>query len=173
MVRKSSPMVHRPASDPEPATLRCTIKLSSFDKGLYKVSATTLLVFEDPMPNAAEAIPDALSRALVHYYPFADQIVAGDDDDDGDVYIKCSGEGVAFVAVSTDHAVKEVICLDQSSPGARMLADELAVYIDGQRASPARHSTGPCQHGPVANGPAWHAMPHRAMSLAFGPGMAL
>ena len=99
---------------------------------MYKVSATTLLVFEDPIPNAAEAIRGALSRALVHYYPFAGRIVAGDDDDDDDddddVYIKCSGEGVAFVAASTDHAVKEVICLDRSSPGARTLADELAVY---------------------------------------------
>ncbi|XP_066342192.1 acyl transferase 15-like [Miscanthus floridulus] len=159
MVRKSSPMVDRPASDLEPATLRCIIKLSSFDKGLYKVSATTLLVFEDPIPNAAKAIRSALSRALVHYYPFAGRIVAGDDDDDDDVYTKCSGEGVAIVTASTDHAVKEVICLDQSSPGARTLADELAVYIDGQRASPAQHGTGPCQHGPVANGPAWHTVP--------------
>ena len=46
----------------------------------------------------------------------------------------------------------------------------LSVKMDN---GPARHGTGPCQHGPIANGPAWHAVPHRATGLAFGPGTTL
>ena len=79
-----------------------------------RIQSTTLL--------SAETIRSALSRALVHYYPFAGRIVAGDDSDDDDVYIKCGREGVAFVAASTDLAVKVVICLHRS-PGSRKLLD--------------------------------------------------
>ncbi|RCV39183.1 hypothetical protein SETIT_8G203100v2 [Setaria italica] len=126
VVRKSSPVVIRPS--PEPATTRAvTIKLSSLDKGLYKVPTTSLLVFEAPLHNAAETIRAALSRALVHYYPIAGRIVAGAGDNDDDVHIECNDEGVVFVAASASYALKEVLCFNRS-PGARKLLDELAVY---------------------------------------------
>ncbi|CAL5080616.1 unnamed protein product [Urochloa decumbens] len=126
VMRKSSPVVVRPS--PEPGTTKRvpTIKLSSFDKGLYNMPTTTLLVFEHPLDNAAETIRGALSRALSHYYPIAGRIVASGGDND-DVYIDCNDEGVAFVAASADHAPKEVTCFDRS-PGARKLLDELAAY---------------------------------------------
>ncbi|XP_039834469.1 acyl transferase 15-like [Panicum virgatum] len=138
VVRKSSPVVVRPS--PETGTTRGTIKLSSFDKGLYNMPSTTLLVFEHPLHNAAETIRGALSRALAHYYPIASRIVVaggggGGSSGGGDVYIECNDEGVAFVAAHTDHALKEVICFDRS-PAARKLLDQLAVYYPGMSCGP-------------------------------------
>ncbi|XP_025803815.1 acyl transferase 15-like [Panicum hallii] len=124
-VRKSSPVVVRPS--PEPVTMRGTIKLSSFDKGLNNAPNTSLLLFEHPIHNAAGTIQAALSRALAHYYPIAGRIVARGGDDGDDAYIECNDEGVVFVAASTSHALKEVICFDWS-PDARKLLDELVVY---------------------------------------------
>ncbi|KAF8712030.1 hypothetical protein HU200_028860 [Digitaria exilis] len=98
------------------------------EEGLHDVPTTALLLFEQPLYSAAETIKAALSRALSHYYPIAGRIVAvagGGGDDD--VYIDCNGEGVAFVAASTSHALKEVIGFERS-PCARKLLDELAVY---------------------------------------------
>ncbi|CAN6204037.1 unnamed protein product [Urochloa humidicola] len=137
VVKKSSPVVVRPS--PEPVTTRVpTIKLTSFDKCLYNVPNTSLLVFEHPLPNTAETIRRALSRALAHYYPFAGRIVVASGDDDDDVYIDCNDEGVEFVAASADHALEELIdCHDDLSPGARKLLDELAAYY------PAVSSCGP------------------------------
>jgi len=137
VVRKSSPVVVRPS--PETGmTSGGTIKLSSFDKGLYNMSSTTLLVFEHPLHNAAEIIQGALSRALAHYYPIAGRIVVagggGGGGGDDDVYIECNDQGVDFIAARTDHALKEVICFDRSpspSAGARKLLDHLAVYYPG------------------------------------------
>ncbi|CAL4891515.1 unnamed protein product [Urochloa decumbens] len=85
VVIKSSPVVVRPSSPASTAA----IKLSSFDKGLERMPITALLVFEHPIHETAETIKTALSRALVHYYPFAGRIVAA-----GDGYIQCGGEGV-------------------------------------------------------------------------------
>ncbi|PAN11199.1 hypothetical protein PAHAL_2G202300 [Panicum hallii] len=135
VVRKSSPVVVRPS--PEPGTTRDTIKLSCFDKGLYNMPATTLLVFEHPLHNAAETIRGALSRALAHYYPIAGRIVVvgGGGGDGDDVYIECNDEGLAFIAAHTDHALKELMCFDRS-PGARKLLDELAVYYPGMSCGP-------------------------------------
>jgi hypothetical protein len=117
VVRKSSPMVVRPSSEPA-TTSRGTVKLSSFDKGMCNIPTTSLLVFEQPLRNAAEAIQAALSLALAHYYPVAGRMVAGGgggsggDGDDDVYYIDCNGEGVAFVAASASQALKEVICFD-------------------------------------------------------------
>ena len=49
----------------------------------------------------------------------AGRIIAGGGSgggDDDDVYIECNDEGVAFVAASTCHALKDVICFDHGSP---------------------------------------------------------
>ncbi|CAN6173819.1 unnamed protein product [Urochloa humidicola] len=138
VVKKSSPVVVRPSPEPVTTTRLPTIKLTSFDKCLCNVPNTSLLVFEHPLPNAAETIRGALSRALAHYYPFAGRIIvagggAGDDDD---VYINCNDEGVEFVAASVDHALEELTCHDLS-PDARKLLDELAAYY------PAMSTCGP------------------------------
>ncbi|CAL4993620.1 unnamed protein product [Urochloa decumbens] len=131
-VRKSSPVVVTP-SEPVETTTR-TIKLSSFDVGLYTIPATALLMFEQPIHDAAETIQRALSRALVHYYPIAGRIV-GAGADGSEVHIHCNGEGVAFISASIDCALKEAMSLDRS-PGARTLLDELAVYYPAMRCGP-------------------------------------
>ncbi|OEL16866.1 Methanol O-anthraniloyltransferase [Dichanthelium oligosanthes] len=135
VVRKSSAVVVRPS--PEPGTTRGTIKLSSFDQGLYKVPNTSLLLFEHPIHNAAETIQGALARALTHYYPIAGRIIVAGatGDDDEDVHVECNDEGVEFVAASTHHTLKEVVCFDRS-PGARKLLDELAVYYPAMTCGP-------------------------------------
>ncbi|KAF8650182.1 hypothetical protein HU200_064037 [Digitaria exilis] len=133
LVRKSSSLVVRPSPEPATTTTRATIKLSSFDMGLYNMPTTSLLVFERPLHNAAETIQAALSRALSHYYPIAGRIVAreggcdgdGGDEDDDEVYIDCNGEGVAFVAASASQALKEVVCFD-----------DLAVYYPDMACGP-------------------------------------
>ena len=61
----------------------------------------------------------------------------------------------------------------QSESSGELQTWQPATTIYGQRASLARHGTGPCQHGPIANGPARHAVPHWAAGLAFGTGTAL
>ena len=117
VLRKSSPVVVRPS--PEQVTMRGTIKLSSFDKSLNNLPNTSLLMFEHPIHNAAGTIQAALSRALARYYPIAGRIIAGGGSSGGgddDVYIECNDEGVAFVAASTCHALKDVICFDHGSP---------------------------------------------------------
>lgn len=123
LVRKSSPVVVRPS--PEPATTRGTVKLSSFDMGLYDMPTTSLLVFENHLHNAAETIQGALSRALAYYYPVAGRIVARGGGSDDDIYIDCNGEGVEFVAASASQALKEVICFD-----------DLAVYYPDMACGP-------------------------------------
>ncbi|KAF8712032.1 hypothetical protein HU200_028862 [Digitaria exilis] len=127
-VRKSSPVVVRPSPEPA-ATTRATVKLSSFNMGLYNMPTTSLLVFEHPLHNAAETIQAALSRALAHYHPVAGRIVAreggSDDEDDDEVYIDCNGEGVAFVAASASQALKEIVCFN-----------DLAVYYPDMACGP-------------------------------------
>ncbi|CAL5005571.1 unnamed protein product [Urochloa decumbens] len=125
LVRKLSPCVVRP-SEPASMSGSTTIELSSFDKGLEKIQATALLMFEHPIHEVANTIKRALSRALVHYYPIAGRIVAGDDDGSG-VHIQCNGEGVAFVSASANCALKEAMSLDRSH-GARTLLDDLAIF---------------------------------------------
>ncbi|CAN6195394.1 unnamed protein product [Urochloa humidicola] len=128
-VKKSTPVVVRPSPEPVTTTTRLpNIKLTSFDKCLYNIPNTSLLVFQHPLHNAAETIRTALSRALAHYYPIAGRIIAGDGDND--VYIDCNDEGVEFVAASADHALEELISHDLS-PAARKLLDDLAAYYPG------------------------------------------
>ncbi|CAN6372003.1 unnamed protein product [Urochloa humidicola] len=131
VVRKSSPVVVTPSEPVETTT--STIKLSSFDLPLYTIPSTVLLMFEDPIHDAAENIKRALSQTLVPYYPIAGRIIAGANG--GEVHIHCNGEGVTFVSATANCALKEAMSLDRS-PGARTLLDELAVYYPAMRCGP-------------------------------------
>ncbi|CAN6381313.1 unnamed protein product [Urochloa humidicola] len=131
VVRKSSPVVVTLSEPVE--TTASTIRLSSFDVGLYTIPATALLMFQNPIHDAVETIKRALSKTLVHYFPIAGRIVTGSDC--GEVHINCNGEGVAFVSASADCALKEAMSLDRS-PGTRTLLDELAVYYPAMRCGP-------------------------------------
>ncbi|KAF8781193.1 hypothetical protein HU200_000697 [Digitaria exilis] len=123
-VRKSQPVLVRPL---RPVSMRSYIKLSSFDRGLEKMSVTALLMFEHPIKDVANTIKTALSQALVHYYPIAGRMVAGAEA--GEVYIRCSGEGVTFVSATVNCALKEVISMDLSGAGTPLL-DELILCQD-------------------------------------------
>ncbi|GJN34214.1 hypothetical protein PR202_gb22859 [Eleusine coracana subsp. coracana] len=124
-VKKSSPVVVRPSD--VPVTTSNTVKLSSFDKALTRTPVTALFVFEQPIHEPAETIKMALSQAMVHYYPISGRLAAGGNDDDDELHIKCTGEGVQFVAASCNSTLKEVKLLDQS-PGAKALVDEPVLY---------------------------------------------
>ncbi|RLN27963.1 benzyl alcohol O-benzoyltransferase-like [Panicum miliaceum] len=114
-----------------------TIKLSSFDKGLERMPAAALLVFEHLIHETTETIKRALSQALVHYYPFAGRMVAGADGDDAG-HIHCSGEGAVFVAASASCAVEEVIASDHSPASrSKALREDLAVRYPGESCGPA------------------------------------
>ncbi|KAJ1268509.1 hypothetical protein BS78_07G141000 [Paspalum vaginatum] len=135
VVSKSPSVVVRP-SEPK-KTSATTMKLSSFDVGLVRRTATALLVFEHPLHDAAETIQRALSQTLVDYYPISGRIVAAGDGDN-DVHIECTGEGVAFVAASANCALKEATTFFNRPPGAwtttttTALLDELALDYPGE-----------------------------------------
>ncbi|TVU04782.1 hypothetical protein EJB05_47916, partial [Eragrostis curvula] len=119
-VRKSSPAVIRP---PEPAQAGTTIKLTCLDSAFVKVPPfTALLVFEEHLSRDATAtIKGALSQALVHYSPFAGRIsLSGADDGGGGgegFSIRCTSEGVEFVAASADCGLEEAKIFDEYSYG--------------------------------------------------------
>ncbi|CAL4898516.1 unnamed protein product [Urochloa decumbens] len=120
-VRKSSPAIIRP---PEPVTASgTTIKLTSLDWVFVQVPVTALLVFEHLCHDAAETIKRALSQALIHYSPFAGRI---SDAVDG-LSIRCTGEGVEFVAASADCGLQEAKIFEESTGGTKALLDKLAV----------------------------------------------
>ncbi|GJM99096.1 hypothetical protein PR202_ga16163 [Eleusine coracana subsp. coracana] len=137
-VRKSSPVVVRPSD--EPVTTSNTIKLSSFDKALTRTPVTALIVFEQPIHKPAETIKMALSQAMVHYYPISGRLAAGGNDDD-ELHIKCTGEGVQFVAASCNSTLKEVKLLDhrRGSPSSKALVvDELDLYDPVEVCGPSK-----------------------------------
>ncbi|KAM0892490.1 hypothetical protein ACQ4PT_025711 [Festuca glaucescens] len=121
-ISKSPPVVVQPS---EPVTSTSDINLSSYDRHLVSRPATAFFVFERPMHEPVETIKRGLSRALLDYYPIAGRLAAGATA--GDVVIKCTGEGVSFVAASTSCAIKDV--KDLSDPS---LKEELGVFYDGR-----------------------------------------
>jgi hypothetical protein len=102
------------------------LELSPYDKVLVRSVQTALLVFSRPIPTPAETIKTALSQALVHYQPIAGRLHAGVD---GGFAIKCSGEGVSFVAASADCAMEDTE-FSVGSVVATALLDELATYYE-------------------------------------------
>ncbi|XP_072976146.1 acyl transferase 4-like [Typha angustifolia] len=93
-------------SEPTPVE---TLYLSIIDRvaGLRHL-VRSLHVFkrgEEP----AKVIKEALSRALVQYYPFAGRFV---DSEHGDVRVACTGEGAWFVEATADCSLEDVKYLD-------------------------------------------------------------
>ncbi|KAF8776654.1 hypothetical protein HU200_003381 [Digitaria exilis] len=106
-----------------------TIKLTSFDRVFVKVSFTALLVFEHMGHEAIDIIKRALSKALVHYYPFVGRIVSSGAIDGDEFSIYCTGDGVEFLTVSVDSTLKEAKIFDESSGAkTKALLDDLAVF---------------------------------------------
>ena len=136
-MRRSPSMVVRPSESTTAATSGGTIKLSSFDRPYAMFPITAILVFEHPIREAAETVKRALSRALVPYYPISGRIVAGPGGDDEEVHIRCSGEGVTFVAASANCALKDAEFFARSADTRTTpLLDELAVYYPAERCGP-------------------------------------
>ncbi|KAL5214717.1 hypothetical protein ABZP36_003869 [Zizania latifolia] len=106
VVTKSSPPVLVGPSEPTPAV---TIRPTSADMSRLGLSFTSFHVFEGRVHEPAETIRRALSRALVHYYPFAGRVSGGDGQD---VEFSCTGEGVGFVAATAKCTLEDVRFLE-------------------------------------------------------------
>ncbi|KAF7843563.1 acyl transferase 4 [Senna tora] len=84
---------------PSEKTPSTTLPLSPIDRlAVLRCNARTLHVFKHG-PEAASLIRNALSIALVPYYPLAGRIVESDDEN-SEIQIECSGDGVWFVEAS-------------------------------------------------------------------------
>ncbi|KAI4996623.1 hypothetical protein ZWY2020_051543 [Hordeum vulgare] len=117
VISKSPSVVVRPWK-PVPAA-GSEIQLSAYDK-IFADTLTGLFVFEHAIDEPAETIRRGLSQALVHYYPMCGRLAVGATS--GEAVIKCTGEGVSFVAASANCALKDVPDLCDSS-----LQEELAL----------------------------------------------
>ncbi|NP_001168474.1 Acyl transferase 15-like [Zea mays] len=108
VVTKASPVMVRPSelelgrtpTPSLPAGDYATVPLSSFDRRVPPMPATSLLVFERTIDEPVETIKRALSRALAHYRPMAGRL-------DGAGGIACTDEGVTFVGAAASCALKE------------------------------------------------------------------
>ncbi|KAF8667545.1 hypothetical protein HU200_052745 [Digitaria exilis] len=128
-VRKSSPEVIRPPPEPVTTTNTTTrtIKLTSFDRVGVKLPETVLLVFEHLGHECNEKIKRTLSHTFIHYYPFAGRIISSGADGSEEFSIRCTGEGVEFVAASVDCSLQEAKIFGEL-PGTKALLVELAVF---------------------------------------------
>jgi hypothetical protein len=108
VITKASPVVVRPSelelgrtpTPTLPAGDYTTVPLSSFDRRVPPMPATSLLVFERTINEPIETIKRALSRVLAHYRPMAGRL-------DGAGGIACTDEGVTFVGAAASCALKE------------------------------------------------------------------
>lgn len=103
VVKHPSTLV-RPA-DPTPTG---TLPLSSIDRVPFMRFSVidAILVFRPGPDEPGKAIKEALSKALVPYYPVAGRIV--DNSGTGQAEISCSGEGVWFVEASAACSLEDV-----------------------------------------------------------------
>ncbi|CAN6234354.1 unnamed protein product [Urochloa humidicola] len=125
IVTKSSPVVV--GASTSPATTVEHIKLSSFDKPLAFTPFTSFLVFDHGIHEPAKTIKNALSRALVTYFPIAGR--AAVDADGGELRISCTGEGVSFVSASANCSLDDVKFFDP--PFSELLRDLAVEFPDG------------------------------------------
>ncbi|KAJ1270344.1 hypothetical protein BS78_06G046900, partial [Paspalum vaginatum] len=119
-VTKSSPVLVGPSTSP--ATVQ-HLKLSSFDKALAFSPFTSFLAFDHAIPEPAETVRKALSRALVPYFAVAGRVAPGPGDGD-ELRISCTGEGVSFVSASASCSLDDVKLFD---PPFAALLRELSV----------------------------------------------
>jgi hypothetical protein len=99
------------------------ISLSWYDKLFGDFAGTVLFVFEHAIQEPVETIKRGLSQALVHYYPMAGRFGTGAAAAAGEVVIRCTGEGVGFVAASANCTIRDVQALPDP-----LLQRELAIF---------------------------------------------
>ncbi|XP_037410951.1 acyl transferase 15-like [Triticum dicoccoides] len=124
IVTKSRPLLVRPSTEQSTPTTTDHIKVSSFDKALAFSAFSSFHVFDGAIHEPAETIKRALSRALDHFRLIAGRVVVGDDD--GELSIACTGEGVEFVAATANCALVDVKLFDP--PFAALLKDLAVEY---------------------------------------------
>ncbi|XP_052134701.1 acyl transferase 15-like [Oryza glaberrima] len=107
VVTKSPPEIVRPSEPVTTAAANGKIIFSPLDRPLVILPVVVLQVFEHPIHEPVETIRWGLSRALVHYYPLAGRLAAGEGNED--VHIDCTGEGVTFVAASANCTIKQLM----------------------------------------------------------------
>uniref|UniRef100_A0A0E0QVS7 Uncharacterized protein n=1 Tax=Oryza rufipogon TaxID=4529 RepID=A0A0E0QVS7_ORYRU len=113
----SPPQIVRPSEPVTTAAANGKIILSPLDRPFAILPEVVLQVFEHPIHEPVETIRRGLSRALLHYYPLAGHLAAGEGNDD--VHIDCTGEGVTFVAASANCTIKQLMLdIDGRSPDA-------------------------------------------------------
>ncbi|KAK9160034.1 hypothetical protein Syun_006375 [Stephania yunnanensis] len=96
------------------------LNLSVIDKVIMlQFYVTALFVFRDGNENSANIIKEALSKALVPYYPLAGRLQDTDDDDDNGkgLHISCTGEGVWFVEACANCSLADLNYLDEAPQG--------------------------------------------------------
>ncbi|WOL15046.1 hypothetical protein Cni_G23827 [Canna indica] len=101
VVAKSPPQLVAPC-DPTPSGI---LPLSSIDKTTAVSFMLDLVLVYGHGHEPSKLIREALSRALVPYYPVAGRIVVSDT---GDVEVACSATGVWFVEASVDCTMEDV-----------------------------------------------------------------
>ncbi|KAI9082612.1 hypothetical protein K1719_035481 [Acacia pycnantha] len=101
-----------------------TLDLSPIDRlPVLRCNARTLHVFRYG-PQASTVIREALSRALVPYYPLAGRV---SQPEHGPLQVECSGEGVWFVEASASSTLASVNYFDdvESIPYEDLLPDHI------------------------------------------------
>ncbi|PIA60712.1 hypothetical protein AQUCO_00300315v1 [Aquilegia coerulea] len=103
-----SPGVNVPPSESTPSG---TLDLSAIDilPTLQRNYVNVLHVYRHGHDEAAKVIREALSKALVLYYPLAGRL---EESSHGELQLACTGEGVWFVEASTDFSLASFDCFD-------------------------------------------------------------
>ncbi|KAJ4835574.1 hypothetical protein Tsubulata_007805 [Turnera subulata] len=108
-----------------------TLELSFIDRlPVLRCNARTLHVFRNG-PEAAQVIKEALSKALVPYYPLAGRLK--ESSSQGQLQVECSGEGVWLVEASANCTLEEVNYFDnvKSIPYDDLLPDYVPAESEG------------------------------------------
>ncbi|CAI0457826.1 unnamed protein product [Linum tenue] len=99
-VKKGNPTLVPPAVDTNQGSVYF---LSNVDDDLTIIR--TLYCFKSGGQEAGEVIKNALSKALVHYYPLAGRLILSPE---GGFAVNCTGEGVVFIEAEADCGLDDV-----------------------------------------------------------------